>query len=263
MTAARVKAAVALMTELQLSVIETARIRRESIQRSGNGYTLAAVAELMGVSRARVAQLRDAGPPPERVFLGVEEIRVAVPERAGGRRLVARADSAAAQEVLTLAHRLGLGGTLEFIPISGAIDLNRDHLVVICGPKSSPVTAAALAADPRLAFDSTPDDRWSLVERSTGRAFSSPSDDRARAAGRRRCLPRSPAQTRRPRLLPLHRRHTRDRLIGSRDLPDEHLAELYDDVGPALFSMVSCNTCGDERIVQVEPLTPPLLHDAS
>ncbi len=51
--AARVKAAVALMTELQLSVIETARIRRESIQwLRSNGYTLAAVAELMGVSRA-------------------------------------------------------------------------------------------------------------------------------------------------------------------------------------------------------------------
>lgn len=261
--AARVRAAVTLMTELQASVVETARLRRESITwLRSNGYSMADVAVLMGVSRARVAQLRDAGPPPERVFLGTESIRVAVPERPGGRRLVALADSAAGQGVLTLAHRLRLDGELEYIPLSGALDLNRDELVVICGPKTSPVTAAALAGDPRLTFDTLPDGRWALTEKATGRVMTSPSDDpdEPRSADVA-YLGRLPRPDRQGTFVYIAGVHAIGSLGAVTHLAD-HLAELYDDVGTAPFSMVvGCEyDAADERILATEALTVPLRH---
>ncbi|MBS2965116.1 hypothetical protein KGA66_18815 [Actinocrinis puniceicyclus] len=51
------------------------------------------------------------------------------------------------------------------------------RLVIVCGPKTSPVTAAALAADPRLSFETVPDGCWTLTDRRTGQQFTSPSDD--------------------------------------------------------------------------------------
>jgi integrase len=76
----RARAASELLTELQAGVTEAARLRRESIAwLREHGYSLAAIADIIGVSRARVAQLREAGPPPERVFLGTDRLTVAIP----------------------------------------------------------------------------------------------------------------------------------------------------------------------------------------
>jgi hypothetical protein len=49
-------------------------------------------------------------------------------------------------------------------------------VVAICGPKSSPVTARALEADPVLDFREE-GGRWVIVERETGRVHGSPMDD--------------------------------------------------------------------------------------
>lgn len=187
-----------------------------------------------------------------------------MPERTGGRRLVARADSAAAQEVLSLAHRLGLDGTLEYIPTTGEIDLNRDELVVICGPKSSPVTAAALATDPRLSFDLLPDGRWALTDRSTGQVFSSPSDDVADPRDADVAyLGRLPRPDGKGSFLYVAGVHAIGSLGAVTYLRD-HLAELYDEVGTAPFSMIigSDYLPDEESITRAEALTDPLRHDA-
>jgi hypothetical protein len=258
---ARVREAADLLTKLQASVVETARIRRESITwLRGNGYSMADVAELMGVSRARVAQLKDAGPPPERAFLGVGAVRVAVPERAGGRRLVARADSAAGQRVLSLAHRLGLDGELEYIPVSGDIDLNRDNLVVICGPKSSPVTAKALAADPHLSFEELPDGRWVMIERASGRHFTSPSDEPgAPRSADVAYLGRLPRPDRAGSFLYVAGVHSIGSL-GAVTYLSEHLPQLYDELGNETFSMVVASEYDEatEEILSTTALTQPL-----
>ena len=106
----RARAASELLTDLQASVTETARLRRESIAwLREQGYSLAAIADIIGVSRARIAQLREAGPPPERAFLGTDRLTVAIPlktEATSGRPVVAQEDFAAGHWLLE-DHRTG------------------------------------------------------------------------------------------------------------------------------------------------------------
>jgi hypothetical protein len=176
----RARAASELLTELQASVTETARLRRESIAwLREHGYSLAAIADIIGVSRARIAQLREAGPPPERAFLGTDRLTVAIPlktEAASGRPVVAQEDFAAFNLLADLARDLQLDATAEYIPLGGDINLNRDNLIVICGPRLSPVVRDVLHSDPALGFDQDDDGRWLLQDRRTSQTYQSPSD---------------------------------------------------------------------------------------
>jgi hypothetical protein len=176
----RARAASELLTELQASVTEAARLRRESIAwLREHGYSLAAIADIIGVSRARIAQLREAGPPPERVFLGTDRLTVAIPlktEATSGRPVVAQEDFAAFNLLADLARDLQLDATAEYIPIGGDLDLNRDNLIVICGPRLSPVIREVLHSDPALGFDQDDAGRWLLQDRHTDERYPSPSD---------------------------------------------------------------------------------------
>ncbi|MET9351254.1 MULTISPECIES: sigma-70 family RNA polymerase sigma factor [Streptomyces] len=263
--ALRVKAAVDLMTELQSAVVETSRMRKESIAwLRKNGHSMADVAKLMGVSRARVAQLRDAGPPPERAFLGTQLVQVAVPLRPGERDYVALEDSSTGQKLLALAQSLQLDGELQYIPVSGDIDLNRDDLVIVCGPKTSPQAAAALSQDPRLAFETLPDGRWALVERESGKVYTSPSDDPQDPApadvaylGR---IPRSDGQGTFILIAGVHAAGS----LGVAHYLTENLAALYEEVGTSPFSMVvACDYApGDKSVTASRSASGVLFHEA-
>jgi transcriptional regulator with XRE-family HTH domain len=176
----RARAASELLTELQAGVTEAARLRRESIAwLREHGYSLAAIADIIGVSRARIAQLREAGPPPERAFLGADRLTVAIPlktEATSGRPVVAQEDFAAFNLLADLARDLQLEATAEYIPLGGELDLNRDNLIVICGPRLSPVIREVLQSDPTLGFDQDEAGRWLLQDRRTGQRYPSPSD---------------------------------------------------------------------------------------
>ncbi|MDQ0843360.1 sigma-70 family RNA polymerase sigma factor [Streptomyces sp. V1I6] len=264
--ALRVKAAVELMEELQAAVVETSRMRKESIAwLRQNGLSMADVAKLMGVSRARVAQLKDAGPPTERAFLGVDRVQVAVPQRAGEREYVALEDSSTGQQLINLAHRLQLDGELEYIPTTGEIDLNREGLTVVCGPKTSPVTAASLQADPRLSFETLDDGRWALIERETQHVHTSPSDEPNNPEsadiaylGR---LPRPDGQGTFLLIAGVHAVGS----LGVAHYLSGHLAELYEQIGSAPFSMViSCEyEPGSKRITNTRAVTDILRHEAA
>ena len=56
------------------------------------------------------------------------------------------------ERLCELARTLGLDAHYEVIPPPGLVDLNRDNLVVICGPRLSPIIAQVLASDPNLGF---------------------------------------------------------------------------------------------------------------
>ncbi|MEU7283672.1 MULTISPECIES: sigma-70 family RNA polymerase sigma factor [Actinomycetes] len=264
--ALRVKAAVDLMGELQAAVVETSRMRKESIAwLRDHGHSMADVAKLMGVSRARVAQLRDAGPPPERVFLGTGPVQVLVPMRPGEREYVALEDSSTGQKLVALAHQLQLEGDLGYISTSGEIDLNREDLIVVCGPKTSLVTAAALQADPRLSFETLPDGRWALIEMDSGKTYSSPSDDPDSPTpsdvaylGR---LPRPDGQGTFLLIAGVHAVGS----LGVAHFLTEHLADLYQQAGTAEFSMViGCDyEQGTKAITDSRAISELLLHEVS
>lgn len=259
----RVRAAVDLMAQLQAGVVETARMRRESISwLRNNGYSMADVARLMGVSRARVAQLKEAGPPPERIFLGIDHVQIAVPQRPGEREYVALEDSATGQQLVTLAHSMQLASDVEYIPTSGELDLNRDSLIIVCGPKTSPVTATALAADPRLSFETIPDGRWALTDRRTGERFTSPSDDPDHPkAADVAYLGRLPRPDRKGTFLLIAGVHA----IGSLGVATylvENIADLYEQASTRQFSMVISSTFDPKtkKITGTKAATLPLLH---
>ena len=140
---------------------------------------MAAIADIIGVSQARIAQLREAGPPPERAFLGTDRLTVAIPlktEAASGRPVAAQEDFAAFNLLADLTRDLQLEATAEYIPLGGELDLNRDNLIVICGPRLSPVVGEVLQSDPALGFDQDDDGRWLLRDRRTSEVYKSPSD---------------------------------------------------------------------------------------
>jgi transcriptional regulator with XRE-family HTH domain len=259
----RVRAAADLMAELQAGVVETARMRRESIAwLRSNGYSMADVARLMGVSRARVAQLKESGPPPERIFVGAEHVRIAVPLRPGEREYVAVEDSSTGQRLASFVQAMQLTAEVEYIPTSGRIDLNRDSLLVVCGPKTSPHTAAALATDPRLSFATLPDGRWFLADRRTGQSITSPSDDPSESKpadvaylGR---LARPDGNGTFLLIAGVHAVGS----LGAAQYLTEHLGELYKHVGLNQFSMViGCEYDPETKaITSVYAETDPLLH---
>jgi transcriptional regulator with XRE-family HTH domain len=261
----RARAASELLTELQAGVTEAARLRRESIAwLREHGYSLAAIADILGVSRARIAQLREAGPPPERVFLGTDRLTVAIPlktEAASGRPVVAQEDFAAFNLLADLARDLQLEATAEYIPIGGELDLNRDNLIVVCGPRLSPVVREVLQRDPVLGFDQDEAGRWLLQDRRTGQRYPSPSDlpqPRPADVGYLSRLPRPDGNGTFILLTGIH-------AVGSHGILDylrRELADLYEQVDLQPFSTLIATEYDPltRQVVRSERITPLYHH---
>lgn len=158
---------------------ELARLRREAINRAAqeSGATYADLAKLVGISKARVTQIRQAGPPSERGFFGVGPIDVAVPLReipgrpAGG---VAAEDAEAQRIMGDLLKSLSFDVRSVTIPRGEWTPAH--EAVIICGPKSSDVSAELIAQDPHLEFAEW-EGRWMIAERASDTVFRSPLDE--------------------------------------------------------------------------------------
>jgi hypothetical protein len=171
-----------ILAQYQAAVTELSHIRREAIERlMAQGMTKSQLAEQLGMTRARVGQLLAAGPRSEGLFLGTDTLMVAL----GGKLEAGKPDPGpvvsqegfqAYERLRELARSLGLEAQYEVIAPPGLINLNRDNLVVICGPRLSPVIAQVLAADPNLSFQHD-DHGWYLLDHTTGTAHRSPMDN--------------------------------------------------------------------------------------
>jgi hypothetical protein len=168
----RARLATRLIGLYQQRSTELARLRRVAIEQAAKEYgmSLAAVAAEIGLSKGRITQIRQSAPAPERAFFGTGPVTVAVPTRQmPGRALpvISAEDTLAAETITDVLVSLGFAVDQFRIPLDGQWTPTGD-LVVICGPKSSPVTEAALAADPALDF--TQDNgQWIIRERHSGR----------------------------------------------------------------------------------------------
>lgn len=177
----RARRATELIALYQQRSVELARLRRvaieEAVQTQGLTYTAAGAAA--GVSKGRVSQLRKGAPAAERILFGVGPITVAVPTRAMPDRslpVISAEDSIAAEHMSELLRSYGFTVEQFRIPTDGQWT-PRGDVVVICGPKSSSVTANALRADPRLSFTQSDDGRWKITDRTAGTVYASPMDD--------------------------------------------------------------------------------------
>jgi hypothetical protein len=158
-------------------VTRIAQIRRQAVaELRAAGLSYAEVGKQLGLTRGRIAQLRTA--TMEREFFGGPAVTIATPLRAtsAGAPLVAQEDVEAAMVLAGSLNAADLATELQHISPKGAIDLSPDALVVICGPKSSPVVKLLIARDPHLTFAADAAGRWSITDRTSGRVHSSPID---------------------------------------------------------------------------------------
>jgi len=240
----RARRATELLSGHQAALKELSRLRREAIEDMlASGMTQAKVATLLNLTRSRVGQLMSSGPPPERAFFGIEAITVAVAlkEEAGKSRptpVVAQEDFYAANALKELAQTLQLDAEFEHIAPPGNVLLNRPNLVVICGPRLSPLIAQILESDTNLRFVN---DRtgWYLIDHGKGGVIHrSPMD--SDGAGDVAYLGRLPRPDGRGAFLYIAGIHA----MGSSGVVhwlSGHVAEIYREVRDRRFStLISC-----------------------
>jgi hypothetical protein len=178
----RVRLATDAVGVYQEAIAELGRLRRDAVEQlRGEGLTLTEIAKRAGVSRARLSQLGTAPRAPERVLLSAgAPVTIAVDTKKDAERggiAVPQEHTAALETLAKTARRLGLDmGDTEYIVPPGLLDLNRDGLVVVCGPRNAPMIGQMLASDDRYGFGND-DAGWYLIDRSTGEKFRSPEDE--------------------------------------------------------------------------------------
>jgi hypothetical protein len=175
----RAKKAISLYMRLDGMSKETSRIRREAIEQLlHSGRSKTQIAQDLGVSRSRVQQLVTAGPPAGRLLFGDDRLTVAIggkyeadKEKPG--EVLAREDFVTFNSLRDFLKTLQLDAEAELIPPPGIIRLNRSNLVVICGPRLSPILGQILESDEHLGFNKDIDG-WYLQDKSTGKDYRSP-----------------------------------------------------------------------------------------
>lgn len=163
---------------------ELARIRRDAINRvvEQRGGTFSAVGAELGLTRGRISQIRKDAPATERAFFGVGPIDVATPTRHSSERpegVVALEDAESARIITEVLRDLAFEVRPVAIPVDGTWTPAHEA-VVICGPKSSHVSAEILDHDPVLVFHEIDDGQWVIEDRATGQRFESPLDNGAK-----------------------------------------------------------------------------------
>ncbi|WP_280507183.1 sigma factor-like helix-turn-helix DNA-binding protein [Nocardia flavorosea] len=173
----RGRRATELITLYQQRAAELARLRKEAIEeahRKGLNYT--EIAELLGITKGRISQIKSGAPPAERAFFGVGPVAVGIPRREVGEGGTAdvfdASDRAARSLVEKVLARLSLASSrFEIEP--DAAEVPPGDTVVICAPGSAPVAQQLMTEDDTLKLEKV-DGEWCLVEKATGRRYTSP-----------------------------------------------------------------------------------------
>ena len=179
----RVKLATEALAAYQDAVAELGNIRKAAVEElRARGLSLTEIAEQAGLSRGRLSQLGLSKPAPERALLSTgTSVTVCIPvEHApypGGksRAVVHQDDTDFAELIKALATRLGLPTSTEFVGPGDFIDLNREGLVVTCGPRQSPWLEQLLSSDSSYGFGKD-EQGWYLADKETGAVHRSPED---------------------------------------------------------------------------------------
>jgi cell division protein FtsL len=227
------------LADAQQEVTELARLRRRVVQDlHAQGLSYAQIAAKAGLSRGRIHQIRHTGPAPEGTFLGSGAVTVATPLRRDderGRTVVAVDDVSSGKRLEDLARSYGLAVTSEHVPVSGEIDLNRDGLVVVCGPRLSQDMWNAYAQDPALRWEKAEDGPWTVVDRLTGTVHRSGQDSDPARPYDIGYLGRLPRPDGKGSLLAIAGIHTQGSL-GVVQLLASELNSLWGQVGDRRFS---------------------------
>ncbi|MGW4330278.1 sigma-70 family RNA polymerase sigma factor [Nocardia sp. NPDC004573] len=168
-----------LMTIYQQRATELARLRKAAIEEAhrDHGMSYTEIAELFGLTKGRISQIRTTAPRPERAFFGVGPVAVGIPRRFGfeegrERPFFDASDQATQEAIEATLTRLSLASS-RFAIDPDTTDVPEGDSVVICGPKSAPVARRLLDSDPFLDFERT-DEGWWITDMQTGSRHQSP-----------------------------------------------------------------------------------------
>jgi transcriptional regulator with XRE-family HTH domain len=198
-------------------------------------------------------------------FFGGTVVTIATPLRqtTAGRPLVAQEDVEAAMVLARFLDAANITADLQPISATGELDVAAPALVAICGPKSSPAIRRLIATDPVLAFSSDADDRWRIIERSSGQAHASPIDDDPDADRDVAYLARLARPASAAPMLVVAGVHAIGSLGAMTYLTGrDNLRDLHHTVGDHPFSMVieSQFTRAPLKTLSAQPRTPPSIH---
>ena len=253
-----------LIEQQQEAMTELARLRREALQELlTSGMTQSDVARLLGITRARVSHLMAAsGRKPERALLSAgDSVTIAVPVEdasypdGSSRPVVHQEDTEFIERITRVAQSVGLKAEVEHIGPGDFIDLNRDGLIVTCGPRQSPWLEQALTADERYGFGRD-EAGWYLEDKATGEQFRSPEDSGEPAdLGYLGTLARPDGQGTWLYAAGIHAAGSR----GAAEYLEKHLSELYREVKNVLWScLVICRFDATTRDIVSAKLQAPL-----
>jgi hypothetical protein len=173
-------------------------------------------------------------------FFGHGVIVVATPlkrEAIRARPVVAIEDVTGAQRLGDLIRSLNLQPKFESIPADGRIDLNRENLIVICGPRISDQVARLLAQDARFQFIQTNAGHWTLTDQQSGTIYRSGQDEDPPGNWDVAYLGRLARPDGKGSLLIFTGIHPQGSL-GVVHLLCSHLPEIYAETGGDLFSVL-------------------------
>jgi hypothetical protein len=252
-----------VLAALQAATAEVGEIRRSAIESLRNrGLTLAQIASEAGISVARLSQIGAPRRRPERAILSTgQTVHVVLPVEEAAypegptRPTVHQSDISFRDDIERLAREYGLETETEHLPAGEYVDLNREGLVVTCGPRQSPWLTQILASDSAYGFDRD-DESWYLLDKSTGEKHRSPRHTGEPGdVGYLGTLPRPDGQGTWLYCAGIHAPGSR----GAALYLAEHMADLYRDTRNYLWScLVRCDFDPTSLEVSNAELTAPI-----
>lgn len=247
------------------------RFRRTILAARDAGFRNTEIAPRAHLTPQRIGQIMAAlGHGPERAFWDPDDgmVVVAVGEKteapkpaSGPLGPVVTTEAREAYEILSRVLS-GQGLDAEYEPVAaddgGYVNLNRRGLVVVCGPRLSPLLAQVLESDPVLGFGHDAAG-WYLQDRRQDKVYRSPLDDGVFADYG--YLGRLPRPDGKGYFLYLGGIHAAG-LAGAALYLEQHLTELWEQVRTGRFSLlVRCNFTKDRHVTTVELVAGPYVHE--
>lgn len=226
--------------------VEIARVRKQAIERAVHecGMSYSAVAESVGLTRGRIAQIKKSAPPEERRFFGFGPVNLAIPQRIQEGRQFSQVDYGDLQARMKLNDFLeNLAFETRHVEVTEhqALEFLGD-VVAICGPKNSSVVRELLQSDQRIQFVELTSGSWQIAD-SEG--------EEIRGAGDLGYIGRVPYGNR--QILIVAGLHVAGS-IGAVDYLVTHLSKLYKKVGTANFSMLIDSKMDDRGNFESSPI---------
>jgi hypothetical protein len=145
-------------------------------------FTHAEIGVAADLTPARIGQILQATPPTGRlllapdpgpaVFCVIEKV-----EAERGRPAIAKTTVEAVDKLTALAHRYELETRRETVAVGGlTLDLNRPNLIVLFGPRSSPLVAQGISADPVIKWRPDEHGDWYIIDTETRTEYHSQFD---------------------------------------------------------------------------------------